>query len=437
MVQSSTAGGKAQQKAGSGAGRRGRAAETALQEALEQLCQPVRRRDYPRSLATMRALLRALGEPQGGLRSVVVTGSSGKSSVSRQLAGLLQARGLRCGCYISPHLHSFRERFWLNGARIARADFCAGAAEVAAAAAGLGGPVSTFERATALALWWFRQQGAELAVLETGVGGRFDAVNVTRPALALFTGIEAEHTALLGGDLAGVAWHKAGVVPARGRALSAAQVPAVRAILQEECARRGAQVRFTGEGLARAAVKALVAGGVVADAAVDVKPVALPGRLEVVRMAEGPALLIDGGHTAAAAKVLRAEIEERVGAEGSVALVAGLLADKDAAAWLRVFDEARFHITLTRAPGHRAAAPRKLAARSRLRRARVRLEADFGRALQAARESEAALVVVGGSLRLAARARELAGLLSAEELAEARLTARVFSGGAYLARLPD
>ncbi len=412
-----------------------------LQQALEQLCQPVRRRDYPRSLATMQALLRALGEPQRSLTAITVTGSSGKSSVCYQLATLLQAQGLRCGCYLSPHMHSFRERFQLDGAIIGVEAFCAGAAIVAEAAASLPGQFSTFERASALALWWFRQQGAQAVVLETGLGGRYDAVNAAGNCLALFTGIEAEHTALLGGDLAGVAWNKAGIMQPGGQAISARQEPAVRKILQDEAARVSAQLCFTDEPLADAAFASLIEGGLAMVTPVTTVPEAapLPGRLEAVTPPDGPPLLIDGGHTAAAARLLRATIERHLtgAAPGCVQLVAGFLADKDACAWLQVFDDPRYHITLTRAPGHRAAAPQQVLAQCRLQRAQLTLEPDLARALQAARESDAQLVVVSGSLRMSARARVLLGLLNVEALAEAQLTEGVFSGAGYLARLPD
>ena len=412
-----------------------------LQQALEQLCQPVRRRDYPLSLATMQALLRALGEPQRSLTAVTITGSSGKSSVCHQLATLLQAQGLRCGCYLSPHMHSFRERFLLDGAIIGVEDFCAGAAIVSEAADSLPGPVSSFERSTALALWWFRQQGAQVVVLETGLGGRYDAVNALGNCLALFTGIEAEHTALLGGDLAGVAWHKAGIMQPGGRAISVPQEPAVRTILQDEAARVSARLRFTDEPLADAAQASLVERGLVpaTPAAAAAQTTFLPGRLEAVTLPEGPPLLIDGGHTAMAARLLRATIEGRLRTAdpGYVQLVAGFLADKDAGAWLQVFDDPRYHITLTRAPGHRAAEPQQVLAQCRLQRAQVTLEPELARALQAARATDAQLVVVSGSLRLAARARVLLGLLDAETLAEAQLTEEVFSGAGYLARLPD
>ena len=411
-----------------------------LQQALEQLCQPVRRRDYPRSLATMQALLRVLGEPQRSLTAITVTGSSGKSSVCYQLATLLQAQGLRCGCYLSPHMHSFRERFQLDGAIIGVEAFCAGATIVAEAAAGLPGPVSTFERATALALWWFRQQDAQVVVLETGLGGRYDAVNAAGNCLALFTGIEAEHTALLGGDLAGVAWHKAGIMQPGGQAISAIQQPVVRTILQDEAARVGTQLRLSDEPLVDAALANLVERGLARATPVTTVPKAAPlsGRLEAVTLPDGPPLLIDGGHTAAAAQLLRATIERRIAATpGSVQLVAGFLADKDAGTWLQVFDDPRYHITLTRAPGHRAAEPQLVLAQCRLQRTQCSLEPDLARALQAARATGAQLVVVSGSLRMAARARVLLGLLNAETLAEAQLTERVFRGADYLARLPD
>ncbi len=412
-----------------------------LQQALEQLCQPVRRRDYPHSLATMQALLRALGEPQRSLTAVTITGSSGKSSICHQLATLLKAQGLRCGCYLSPHMHSFRERFLLDGKIIDVGDFCTGATIVSEAADSLPGPVSSFERSTALALWWFRQQGAQVVVLETGLGGRYDAVNALGNCLALFTGIEAEHTALLCGDLAGVAWHKAGIMQPGSQAISVPQEPAVSTILQDEAARVSARLRFTDEPLAEAAQASLVERGLVpaTPAAAAPKAAPLPGRLEAVTLPEGPPLLIDGGHTAMAARLLRATIESRLRTAdaGCVQLVAGFLADKDAGAWLQVFDDPRYHITLTRAPGHRAAEPQQVLAQCRLQRAQLTLEPELARALQAARATDAQLVVVSGSLRLAARARVLLGLLDAETLAEAQLTEEVFSGAGYLARLPD
>ena len=412
-----------------------------LAQALDQLCRPVSRRDYPRPPETMRRLLRALGEPQRSLPAVTVTGSSGKSSVCHQLAAILQARGLRVGCYIGPHLHSFRERFLLDGTMISAEDFCAGARVVAEAAGRIEGTVSTIERSTALALWWFQRRGAQLLVLETGLGGRFDAVNAVDNCLALFTGIEAEHLAMLGGSLARVAWHKAGILRAGGRAISVRQQPAVRAILEAESARLGAELCFTDDNLAARAVPGLVECGLAPDAPPATVPPAavLPGRLEPVSLPGTPPLLIDGGHTTAAARYLRAAIAQRLqpAEAGGVRLIAGFLADKDADAWLRVFDDARFHITLTRAPGHRAAAPQQLMARARLQRAHLALEPDLARALRAARHTDAQLVVVSGSLRLAARARVLLGLLTPAQLAEAQLTERIFSGADYLARLPD
>ena len=410
----------------------------ALQTALEQLCQPVRRREHPHSLATMRALAAASGLAQGGVKAIVVTGSSGKSSLSHRLATLLQAAGTRCGCYLSPHLHSFRERFVLNGQRIDLATFCEGAAHVAQAAEQLPETVSTFERSTALALWWFQRRGAPLLVLETGIGGRFDAVNVVDNCLALFTRIEEEHTEWLGGDLASVAWHKAGIMRRGGHAISAPQSPAVRAILQAEAKRVGAELQFTDRDLAEAALVNLVERGLLPRAPEAATPApALPGRLEMVAPACGPPLLIDGGHTAAAARHLRRFIERETGPAGGIRLVVAFLADKDAGAWLKVFDDPRFRITLTRAPGHRSADPQQVRAACRMDRACVDVQPEVGVALRLARHSDARLAVVSGSLRLTAMARESLGLLSDAELAEARLTARVFGGRAYLSRLPD
>ena len=278
-------------------------------------------------------------------------------------------------------------------------------------------------------------------MLETGLGGRFDAVNAAPNRLALLARIEAEHTAWLGGSLEAVAWHKAGIIQTQGQAVSARQTPAVRTILQEEATRQGADLRFTDRDLAAAARALLVKSGQIGDsfASSVAQATALPGRMERVAPADGPPVLIDGGHTAAAARYLRSGIEQRhtSSAAGGVRLIAGFLADKNAAAWLQVFDDPRYCIVLTRAPGHRAADPQRLAASVRLQRAQLRVEPDFSSALRRARASDAQLVVVSGSLRLAARARIELGLLAADELAEAEVTERVFSGADYLARLSD
>ena len=235
--------------------------------ALSRLIRPTRAVAYPKTLAPMGALLRALGEPQKRLRTVVVGGSVGKGTTASFLAQMLRASGACVGCYSGPHLHSWRERFATDGAWISPAEFTALVKRVHEtisendfalrkyAPPGLHKNDfvhSTFEMNTALALSWFAERAVDFAVLEAGIGGRWDAVNaaarVARSALAILTPIEREHANLIGGSLTSIATHKAGLIPTGGQAISAPQTPAVAAILREEAKRCGATLTFVGDG---------------------------------------------------------------------------------------------------------------------------------------------------------------------------------------------
>ncbi len=341
---------------------------TAYLEALDRLCQPIRRGEYVFSLRPMRQLLSALGSPQRQLCAVVVTGSSGKGSTCATIAQLLRANGLNVGLYTSPHLHSFRERFVYNERMITPEEFIAGAEAVRAAAAQVGRQYSTFENATALAYWWFAQQKPDVVVLEIGLGGRWDAVNVVDNALAVFTRIEDEHAAMLGGTLSSVAWHKAGIIQPGGHAVTLKQDLSVYRILYAEAYHKHARLNLTGGpcvprerhdlSLPLAAWENLLERGIIPRRpfAHPLKLRPLPGRLERIAL-KSHKLLIDGGHTPEAARYLYSEIVRLSGTTQPVRLIVGLLDDKKIQDYLSVFDSPRFHLVLTRAPSHRGADP--------------------------------------------------------------------------------
>jgi dihydrofolate synthase / folylpolyglutamate synthase len=414
---------------------------TAYRAALESMCQPVRQSAYPATLRPMQQLLAALGQPHQGLRAIVVAGSTGKGTACVQVARMLRAQGFSVGLYTSPHLHSFRERIVLNDQMIPLADVVRGAAGVAQAAGDLEARYSTFEQTTALALWWFAQHTPDFVVLEIGLGGRWDAVNTVTNTLAVFTPIEMEHTAMLGGTLASIAGHKAGIIQPGGWALTVPQTVEVAQVLRDEAQQQGAHletvVEDDGDGyLPLAAWANLRSRGLVADQDITYDPAwgALPGRQEHIYL-NGRDVIIDGGHTPAAARHLRAAIERQIGTEQPVRLVVGLLADKNAA-YLDVFDTPQYHLILTPAPSHRAAPPDRIAEQVHLQQAKVEIEPRLDVALDEIHHAPEMLAVVAGSLRLAAAAREFFGLLTPDELAEAHLTRAVFAGPDYLAKLP-
>jgi dihydrofolate synthase/folylpolyglutamate synthase len=178
-----------------------------------------------RGLARMRALLAGLGHPQVRVPAVHIAGSKGKGSTGAFIAAAAGQAGLRVGFYTSPHLHRFPERIAVDGQPLPDDEFAAEADVVARAADRLdatapdGIQVSTFEFITAMAFAAFARRQCDLAVIEVGLGGRYDSTNVLEPVVSVITRIDLEHTAVLGPTYGDIAAQKAGILrPEIGRA---------------------------------------------------------------------------------------------------------------------------------------------------------------------------------------------------------------------------
>ncbi|MBK9274430.1 MAG: bifunctional folylpolyglutamate synthase/dihydrofolate synthase [Flavobacteriales bacterium] len=165
---------------------------------------------YKADLGTTEALMEALGHPERGLRCVHVAGTNGKGSTSHMLASILQHAGLRTGLTTSPHLTDFRERVRVNGAMIPQEDVVRFVADHRTIFEPLA--PSFFEWSIALAFDHFRQEQVDIAVVETGLGGRLDSTNVITPEVAVITTIGWDHADLLGGTLEAIATEKAGIM---------------------------------------------------------------------------------------------------------------------------------------------------------------------------------------------------------------------------------
>ena len=169
-------------------------------------------------LDRMRRLLTALGSPQEQFASIHVVGTNGKSSTVRMTAAILRRHGLRVGSYLSPHLVSFAERVRIDDADVSGAEFAAAIQRAAAAAekvdrtAPSDDHVTQFELLTAAALDCFARAGVDVAVVEAGLGGRFDATNVLPSSVAVLTNVGLEHTRWLGPTVADIATEKLDVV---------------------------------------------------------------------------------------------------------------------------------------------------------------------------------------------------------------------------------
>ncbi len=202
------------------------------------------------NLDRMRKLLKLLGDPHKELKAVQVAGTKGKGSTCAMLASMLQANGYTVGLYTSPHLVDLRERIMIDGQMISYHD----AAEVFKAIAlkekAFGAqPPTFFEILTAAALKYFADQAVDVAVLETGLGGRLDCTTVVDPLVTAITRISLDHTNILGKDVESIAREKAGIFKPGVPAISVEQEPAVAAVLREVAEQVKAPLYFTGEQL--------------------------------------------------------------------------------------------------------------------------------------------------------------------------------------------
>jgi len=307
-------------------------------------------------LDRMHRLTTALGLPQRRFAQIHVVGSNGKSSTVRFIAALLQRHGLRTGSYTSPHLVSFRERIEV-GERPVTAQRFADAVERAAEAvlavdraAGPDDSVTQFEALTAAAYHELATEEVEVAVIEAGLGGRFDATNVIPSRVQVLTGVGLEHTRWLGPTVTDIAGEKLAVVRDHATLVtgvldSEAEVVAER-VAAEHHARwvrapesSDAPLLAAGEFQRRNFAVACVAAeaflgrpldpGAI-DAAAAQTPI--PGRLDPVDA--DPLTLYDGAHNPAGAAALAAALPDVLGSRSEKVLVASVLDDKDAAAML-------------------------------------------------------------------------------------------------------
>ena len=164
------------------------------------------------STANIEALLTVLGDPQNDYRVIHVTGTNGKGSTSQIVTKLLMAHGLKVGTYSSPHLEIIRERIQVNGEAIDEYDFAEAVAAVANSEGISGVRPTYFEIMTAAAFRWFSDDAIDVAVIEVGMLGRWDATNVVQPDVSIITNIALDHMEFAGPTLAHIAKEKAGII---------------------------------------------------------------------------------------------------------------------------------------------------------------------------------------------------------------------------------
>jgi dihydrofolate synthase / folylpolyglutamate synthase len=330
-------------------------------------------------LDRMRRLMTALGHPERQFESIHVVGTNGKSSTTRMIAAILAHHGLRTGAYLSPHLVSFGERIRIDDRDLAPADFefAVGRAAHAAALVDRSAPeddrVTQFEALTAAAFSELARAGAEVAVIEAGLGGRYDATNVIPSKVQVLTSVGLEHTRWLGPTLTDIAVEKLDVVQegatlVLGHGLDPQVLEVADRVAAERHARivragldPGVAVGATGLfqrhnfALARAAAEAFLGEldqPAVAAAAAEVR---VPGRLQEV--AQSPLTLLDGAHNPDGMRALSESLPELVAGHDRVVAVVSILDDKDAAGMLALLLPACDAVVFTSSQNPRALPP--------------------------------------------------------------------------------
>ncbi len=165
---------------------------------------------YKKDLSNTIALCEALGNPQHGFKSVHLAGTNGKGTTAHTIASILQEAGFKTALHTSPHLKDFRERIKINGEMVSEGfvvDFVESNQEVMKEL-----EPSFFEITVVMAFEYFRQQEVDIAVIETGMGGRLDSTNVIDPLVSAITAIGLDHMKFLGNDLVSIAKEKAGII---------------------------------------------------------------------------------------------------------------------------------------------------------------------------------------------------------------------------------
>lgn len=423
------------------------------------------------SLVGITELCDALGRPQDAFESVQVTGTNGKTSTTRLIAALLGAEGLHTGLYTSPELQRYPERMEVGGRVVSDADFAAaieaatGAARVlrGSDAVGTAEGFTEFEVLTAAALWLFRERAVDIAVLEVGLGGRWDATSVVSPSVSVITGIGLDHVGILGDTLEAIAADKATIIkptcaPVLGPGtagledifLSRAKTVGVaaRAVREEGLpspvpealtvryrlvARphdpagitivdvRGVHATYpalTVRGpvyqagnVATAVAAAEAALGRALDparAASALAALTIPGRFELIRAR--PPILVDGSHNPQAAAVLAQAIRDAFPDQAArPVLLIGILADKDAAGIVEALAPLGCPFAVTQSRSPRALPARRLAdlVREVTGAEALAVYPDVATALAALEHAAEHGLVVTGSITTAGEARGL------------------------------
>ncbi len=406
--------------------------------------QPQRYAPETWSLERVNRLLDRLGRPDRAYRAIHIAGTKGKGSTAAMIEACLRAAGYRTGLYISPHLHTFRERMQVNRNYISREQFAQFVDELEPHLNAVEG-LTWFEIVTALAFMFFAREKVDVAVLEVGLGGRFDATNVVTPLVSVITPLSMDHMNLLGNSIEQIAFEKAGIIKKHVPVVSAPQQPEALDVIGRVARIRGAALivprsptpfapahlstpetkqGISGEGELEGARLSLLGAHQVTNASVaaatlhvanehglrvseeairqGLADVKWPGRLEV--LSRDPLLVVDGAHNGDSAQKLASALREVFEVQ-KWTLIVGISGDKDIPAIFEALLPVAERVIVTRARNVRAADVEVLAEQVVKYGQQPLIASSTSAALDIAQEYRAPIIVTG-SLFTVADARE-------------------------------
>jgi dihydrofolate synthase/folylpolyglutamate synthase len=370
---------------------------------------------YPRagggtkwSLEPTRRLLQRLGHPESHFRAIHIGGTNAKGSVAAMVYAVLRCLGYRVALYTSPHLVDIRERMVVNDTPITRGAFASWTTHLRGDIETTG--ASFFEATTAIAFADFAARGADIAVIEVGLGGRLDSTNVLLPMVAAVTTVGVEHTEYLGHSLEAIAGEKGGIAKPGVPFVIGETDPAIASLLESEAARRGARIvrvpptarydgplALTGSHQGR---NAAVAQAILDELPTSIKPdktaiaagfasAWLPGRLD-----RRGKWVFDVAHNPSSVRALISSLDS-MRLTSPLHVLLGVLADKDATTILRELGKVSDRIWVTEPPS--APPGRRVSAEAVAARATgaVEVEPNFDQALERVQRGAGTVLVTG------------------------------------------
>lgn len=320
-------------------------------------------------LSRTRELLRRMGDPQEKLRFIHIVGTNGKGSTAAMLASVLQKAGYKTGLYTSPYIFRFHERMQIDGQEISDAELARCTEFVKPHAEAMADVPTEFELVTAIAMAFFEQNGAEIVVLEAGMGGELDSTNIIpAPEAAVITNIGLDHTEYLGDTLEAIAATKAGIIKPGCSCILYPCEPTVEAVVREKCEKenvplhvvdrkivrflkgdfegqtfdfgnfKGLKVSLLGQHQLQNAAAALTTLEVLREKGWNISDSAIregmaetkwPGRFQV--LSREPLFIVDGGHNPQCMAALTKNIEDYLAGK-DLTILTGVMADKDQSA---------------------------------------------------------------------------------------------------------